>query len=775
VTTDGAGNATFSTTLTTSVATGAIITATATDSAGNTSEFSESDVTATASNQVLVVTTTSFVEDGNVTNIDTLIADPGADGKISFSEAVRAANATTNIGLPDLITFNIPLDDAGHLYYQDDGVAGFNSVVATTLDDASISDFDVDLPGTPHSWYRITFTEAIDSGDISDAVHIDATTQPGFSGDPIIELDFSDPGAEFIDGLRLAGGTGGSTIRGFIFNGLQNEDPIKVDTPNNKIVGNWFGLDSTGTKVIGNFDNAIHLSGGSDNTIIGGPTEADRNVIAGSGFESIKISTTGGHIIQGNYIGTDKTGLVDLGGGSHGIRFYNGASNSIIEGNIIGEHASGSGIIVDDAVSSGITITGNTIRADGQLGIDILAAGGNDSQSAPTLLSAVSDGITTTVTGTLTSTANETFTLEFFSSDSSSAGDEGQVYLGSILVTTDGLGPEDFTAVLSVGVVQNAKITATATNAGGSTSEFSTEFPATGPAIDNAPVAFDETYNVAQDTTLTVDWWDTTWTKRQQLTFDNLRQTEDLTDFPVLVKLTGGFNIDYSQTQDNGEDLRFFDADGTALAYDIEEWNEGGTSYVWVRVPQIDGWSNTDYITMYYGNASAPPGEDSDRVWLSGYAMVHHLEETSGTNFDSTANDNDGIHSGAGQDFSGWISGGNRFNGSGDKIEVRGGDARVRDHRTWTDAWQLVSRCLDLRRSDEHSAALRERRTGGGVLYRHRSFDEYDRSDCDWLQHRFGALQRRSRRGPNVTRGAVRGLDGRPVRVDDGRLHKLQW
>ena len=48
------------------------------------------------------------------------------------------------------------------------------------------------------------------------------------------------------------------------------------------------------------------------------------------------------------------------------------------------------------------------------------------------------------------------------------------------------------------------------------------------------------------------------------------------------------------QTLGNGEDLRFFDSDGTFLNYETEEWNEGGTSHVVVRVPQIDAPSNSD-------------------------------------------------------------------------------------------------------------------------------------------------------------------------------------
>ncbi|NND90634.1 MAG: DUF2341 domain-containing protein, partial [Granulosicoccus sp.] len=101
------------------------------------------------------------------------------------------------------------------------------------------------------------------------------------------------------------------------------------------------------------------------------------------------------------------------------------------------------------------------------------------------------------------------------------------------------------------------------------------------------PVASIDGYHTNLNTTLNVDWWNTNWSARQNLTFNNSAQTENLTDFPILVVLNSG-NIDYSKTQDNGADLRFIDADGTILAHEIETWNESGDSYVWVKIPLVD-------------------------------------------------------------------------------------------------------------------------------------------------------------------------------------------
>ncbi len=141
------------------------------------------------------------------------------------------------------------------------------------------------------------------------------------------------------------------------------------------------------------------------------------------------------------------------------------------------------------------------------------------------------------------------------------------------------------------------------------------------------------------------------WTRRRKITFDNSAQSESLVNFPVLVVLNSS-NIDYSQTQNNGEDIRFHDADGTTeLAYEIEKWDETGNSYVWVQVPTIDASSSTDHIWLYYGNSLATDGQNASNVWNNNYESVMHLND--GNYLDSTENGNDGIPSGSPSHFSG--------------------------------------------------------------------------------------------------------------------------
>lgn len=173
-------------------------------------------------------------------------------------------------------------------------------------------------------------------------------------------------------------------------------------------------------------------------------------------------------------------------------------------------------------------------------------------------------------------------------------------------------------------------------------------------------------------------WWDASWTKRRNLTFDNSAQTEDLVDFPVLIKLDSS-RIDYANTQDYGEDIRFVDAAGvTVLPHEIAEWNEAGTSYVWVKVPQITGGSDTDSIWMYYGNSGVADGQNAAGVWSNGYVAVWHLNEAAGSGaylIDSTGNLYDGTPTNTTYTASGRLAGARTFSASGDWIGFNGSGA----------------------------------------------------------------------------------------------------
>jgi hypothetical protein len=170
-----------------------------------------------------------------------------------------------------------------------------------------------------------------------------------------------------------------------------------------------------------------------------------------------------------------------------------------------------------------------------------------------------------------------------------------------------------------------------------------------------------------------LDWWNNSWDYRMRLTFDNSGQTEDLTDFPVLINLSSS-NFDYSKAKSDGTDLRFIDEDGsTELKYHIEDWDSSGFSYIWVNVTTVDGSSSADYIHMYYGNSAASDVRDVEGTYNESYVGVWHLSETgTGTRYDATSYDNDAspVNYESDKGITGKIDGADNFDGINDYLTM---------------------------------------------------------------------------------------------------------
>jgi hypothetical protein len=171
----------------------------------------------------------------------------------------------------------------------------------------------------------------------------------------------------------------------------------------NVISGNYIGLYSNGTSAppSGNQLDGILLNGQATGTRIGGTTAGERNVISGLAGNGIEIAASNGNTVQGNYIGTDATGVVrsttvsngisiqfsdnntiggtqgtTLGGACTGVCnvisgngnngagdgiVLNTANNNTIDGNYIGVDAVGSGAMVNGRTSNGSTYNGHAI------------------------------------------------------------------------------------------------------------------------------------------------------------------------------------------------------------------------------------------------------------------------------------------------------------------------------------------------------------------------------------------------------------------------------
>jgi len=143
--------------------------------------------------------------------------------------------------------------------------------------------------------------------------------------------------------------------------------------------------------------------------------------------------------------------------------------------------------------------------------------------------------------------------------------------------------------------------------------------------------------------TTSAAWYNDSWLYRKELVFNNTASGTNLTDFPVMVKLTSA-NFNFSQAQSAGQDLRFTDSDGsTLLSYEIEKFDVSGSeAIIWVKVPQIDSASATDSIYVYWGNNAASDSQSADNTWNTNYKGVYHLKDSaaSTTVTDSSGNTN---------------------------------------------------------------------------------------------------------------------------------------
>ena len=155
---------------------------------------------------------------------------------------------------------------------------------------------------------------------------------------------------------------------------------------------------------------------------------------------------------------------------------------------------------------------------------------------------------------------------------------------------------------------------------------------------------------------------------RMPITFPGYAKSETLTNFPVLVVLSPGpgGSFDYSQcASTNGWDVRFASsADPThTLNHDIERWTLGGSSHLWVQVPQLT--SNT-WIWAYWGNSSltsTPPAFSA--TWMPDSLATWHLSDTAAPFRDASAYRN--VCGGSAPPTfvtNGWIAGAQQFSGA---------------------------------------------------------------------------------------------------------------
>lgn len=300
----------------------------------------------------------------------TYVVDSGDHtGPGTLHQAVIDANASPG---PDVIAFNLP-------------------------------------PGAP---LVVTVLAALPA--ITDPVAIDATTQPGYDGTPIVGLALSG----FADrGLTFEAGSAGSTLRGLaVYRDPEHfSRPVACielrNTTDVHVAASHVGLALDGTaRGCGTGVRVLN----SPANLFGGPAPTDRLVVSGNGI-GIWItgpsSPSSANRIENAYVGTDPTGLLArpnteaglfIGGasavpdhaagtqiagsvisgngtdGHSGIRFEAGATGSWLRDSWVGltvdgEAALGNGFHGVEVGSPGVVLEGNAISGNVSSGVLVRA------------------------------------------------------------------------------------------------------------------------------------------------------------------------------------------------------------------------------------------------------------------------------------------------------------------------------------------------------------------------------------------------------------------
>ncbi len=226
---------------------------------------------------------------------------------------------------------------------------------------------------------------------ITQPVTIDGYTQPGSSpntkavgNDASLKIQLNGanvPGA----GLEITSLSGNSVIKGLAINRFGTGVSINGDTVGNHIEGNFIGTDPTGTVDRGNNFDGVAIFGVASENVVGGTTPATRNVISGNDDTGVFVNGASGNRIEGNYVGTDRTGTKNLGNLDGGV-VVSGQNNTVGDGTAAGSNTvasnAGDGIEVAGSTSFNNRISRNSIFSNGGLGIDL--AGGTENASGAT-------------------------------------------------------------------------------------------------------------------------------------------------------------------------------------------------------------------------------------------------------------------------------------------------------------------------------------------------------------------------------------------------------
>jgi hypothetical protein len=260
--------------------------------------------------------------------------------------------------------------------------------------------------------------------------------------------------------------------------------------PGSVVQNDLIGTSATGTGNLGNSVIGVALAGSGN--IVGGTAPGQANTIAFNGEVGSALNIGVGVVVIG--LSPDSSSPISVQ-----------STGDLISGNsIYDNHNMGIGLL-DIPTSTVLPLVLSTSTADipsvvanflSNIDLGVVpnaqfpsGSGPNNLLNFPDLASAVTANGVTTVHGTLQSTPNTSFQIQFFSGSTADASGygEGQDYLGETTVTTGANGLATFAFTPESAVAVGQMIAATAIDPGNDTSEFSKAITVTSQAVTNGP------------------------------------------------------------------------------------------------------------------------------------------------------------------------------------------------------------------------------------------------------------------------------------------------
>ena len=435
------------------------------------------------------------VGDATATRIGNVISGNAGDGvRIEGAAADGNSVRANRVG-----TFK---DDADAIWKLANGGSGVSIINAINNMVGQIGSMANQIAGNFGTGVLISGAEA--SGNVIDNSIIgtddEGTAGLGNGGDGVFIMNAPGNLIGVGDGI---GASVGNIISGNAGNGVRIEGETASD---NRVRGNRVGVfGAIGAALrLANGLNGIEIGGASGNSI-GGLAGNAVNVIAGNSEAGVKITGFGAfsNFIQNNKIGTDEANSSGVGNDSHGVLITEQARLTTVGGPEAGSgntiiNNGGSGVRVDVTAGNSNLVDPNVIRDNAGLGIDIgpggdtpndpgdADEGANRLQNYPEPVSVKIVKNQLVVSYRMTSAPENSdygtkgIYIEFFKAD---AAGEGDRFVGSDHYTaaeynngTPTVREVNLGDVSAASFGSGDKVTGTATDAGGNSSEFAPGF-----------------------------------------------------------------------------------------------------------------------------------------------------------------------------------------------------------------------------------------------------------------------------------------------------------